>query len=140
MDQKDSILVYSLDAEKRLAKWTHRAKACDFLDTLLIVYYFGSGSMLLSEPENPTRSHWNKISKPGEERVWMTDVFLSGWSATLLGGFASEGEDKVEEKCLEEIGWGCVGAGVLVLEGELDLFEEWSRESGMNRDWEWLLK
>jgi hypothetical protein len=43
----------------------------------------------------------------------------------------------VEEKCLEEMGCGWLDPGVLVLEGELDLFEdEWSRESGMNRDCE----
>jgi hypothetical protein len=35
----------------------------------------------------------------------------------------SDGDDNVDEKCLEEIVCGRVGAGVLVLEGELDLLE-----------------
>jgi hypothetical protein len=81
----------------------------------------------------------NKAETKRENKI-KTDVFLRGCSAMPFGDFDSEGEDKVDEKCLEEIGCGCVGAGVLVLEVELDFVEEWSLESGMKRDWEWLLK
>jgi hypothetical protein len=53
-----------------------------------------------------------------------------------LRDLTSEGEERVEEKCLDESVLDCMGAGVPVVEGELDLFEEWSLEleSGIKRD------